>query len=176
MGSLDPTDRELSLLAQMQLEAGRMKGTEVSIEFVESTTLNNQHDPEYSFSLPENLDIILQERPDKELLRSLDWYNEDEENQPIIAYITKEDLNGNNIDILLGTEVVINYDIQDSVGNRRFEIGKVKMIPPGSLVYVVQLVPVRDEYDYDTPVSNNIDQDSGYSILKVDEEDESVQA
>lgn len=171
MGYLDPDSSELSMISQMHLEAARQQGVEVSIEFIKSTELNNQHDPTHTFELPESLDILLDERPKKEVLRSLDWYNEDEEFKPLLAYISKEDIESENIDILLGTEIELPYQINSSQGAKRYEISDAKAIPPGPLYWVCKLVPVKG--DYDNNVDENINQDEdNYEFLKVDEDED----
>lgn len=174
MGFYDPNPKEQSFISDMHLEAARLFGTEVTIELIHTTDLNDQHDPSHTFEPPETLDIILDERPDQKLLRSLNWYNEDEEIQPIIAYISKEDNDNVNLEIINGIELELPYDINGSTGTRKYEIGKVQANQPGPLYWICQLVPVREEDDYASEVESNTDQDSKFTYLKVDEEKDAI--
>lgn len=170
MGSLDPNIKELSTLSKLQLEAAKQLGTEVEISFVQSTDLDNQHDPSYTFSTPKNISIILNERPQREVLRSLDWYNEDDEFTPLLAYISREDNEGLNIDMIMGTKVELPYKISGSAGTKIYEVLDVKSVPPSTLMWVCKLVPVRGKFDNE--VDKNVNQDSdNFDILKVDKDD-----
>jgi len=170
MGNLDPSDRELSLLSKMQYEAAKQKGNKVTVSFVDNVTLNNQHDADIDFSVPEEIDIILDERPRKEVLRTYGWYSEDEDYVPLLAYISKEDWDGNYINLLRGMKVELPYEINSVEGTKIYKISQVRAVPPKSLFWVCRLTPYRD--DFDNEVDENTNQDSNYEQLTVDEEDD----
>lgn len=170
MGNLDPNSLELSTLSSMQLEAAKQYGTEVTIKFVDTVTLDNQHDPSYSFNSPESLDIILNERPHREVLRSLNWYNEDDEFRPLIAYISREDKDGLNIEMLMGTQIELPYQISNSVGTKLYEVSDVKSMAPSTLTWICKLVPLRDEFDNETNTNSEQDTDN-FDYLEVDKND-----
>ena len=146
MGKYDPTEKEMSLLSRMHIESARHRGTEVKINFVEDTNLDINHDPEYDFLDGEDLYLILDERPSEQLLRSLDWFSEDEENLPLIAYISREDWIKDKLNLLEGVKIEIPYKVSSNEGTREFEIIKVKALPPNQIAYVAHLVPLRGEY------------------------------
>ena len=170
MGNLDPKVLELNTIARLQLEASKQYGTDITIKFINSTTLDNQHDPSYNFSDSKELPIILNERPQKEVLRSLNWYNEDDEFTPLLAYISRIDEEGLNIDMLMGTLVELPYKISGSAGTKLYEVSDVKSVPPSSVMWVCKLVPIRDTFDNEP--ESNLEQDSdNFDILKVDKND-----
>lgn len=172
MGSLDPSDEELSLLSKMQYEAAKQKGNKVSVKFVDNVELNNQHDADIDYDTLEELDIILQERPRKKVLRAYGWYNEDEEYVPILAYISKENWDGENLDLLRGMQIELPYNINNDNNSKIYSIAQVRAVPPKSLFWVCKLVPYRE--DFDNNVEDNENQDDGYNYLKVDEEDDAL--
>lgn len=167
MGSLDPSEKEMSLLSKFHIESAKLRGTEVTINYVEDTDLDVNHDPEYEFVEGEQLHLILEERPSERLLRSLDWFNEDEEDLPLIAYIAREDWDENKLHLLEGTRIELPYQISSEVGSKLYEMIKIKALPPNGLAYVCQLVPLREEYEEEK--EEDSEENINYSYLNAEE-------
>lgn len=168
MGIYDPSEVELEMLSNYLLEAANHFGTRVNIEFVSSTSLDNQHDPSYTYLPPMELDIILDERPNIEVLRSLNWYSEDEDQLPFLAYISKADINGLPINTIKGTRISIPYTINDSSGIRKFTVSEAKAAPPNSVYWVCKLVPEREVFT--SSAESNPKQDPNFTYLRINKE------
>lgn len=165
MGQLDPSmSVEMEMLSKQMLEAAKFWGTRVTISLVEDFELDIYQDPDYSFKPPESLDIILDQRPNVKVLRSLNWFNEDDEILPILAYISRDDVNSDQIEVLRGVRVELPYQIGLSEGTKLYKIGDARAMPPGGLFWVCKLVPVREEFvnDIDTE-----EQNPNYTYLNV---------
>lgn len=167
MGNLDPSEKEMELLSKMQLEAAKMKGTEVEINLVDDFDLDINHDPEYKFLEGDSLDIILEERPSERFLKSLGWYSEEEDDLPLIAYISRDDWSGEKIKLLEGVKIILPFQISSEHGTRDYEIIKVKALPPNGIAYVANLVPIREKYEEEKEKDN--EQNINYHILNKDE-------
>ncbi len=163
MGWLSPNLRETNMYSNMLLEAARMMGTNIKIQFVSSVALDVYHDPTYQYHPPKELDMILEEFPKQKFLRDLHWYNEDEEIQPLLAYLSKRDYDNFNIEALIGIIIELPYVINDRVKNKTYKVMEAKAFGPGPLFWLLKLVPVRENYIPQKPT----DHDSGYNYLNV---------
>jgi len=168
VGKLDPTDKEISLLSKMFLEAARHKGTEVTIQLVdkENSDRTFQNDPNYAYFQEHDIDLILDERPDVKVLKSLNWYNEEDELLPILGYISLKDINDEHVEVLKGTKVKLPFKLVGNEMERDYQIEEVKF--SSYYVWVCKLVPDREEPDYEEDVSTNADQDTDFTFLKKD--------
>lgn len=170
MGSFDPSEKEIGLLSKMFLEAAAQKGTRVTISLVDkdNTDRTNQNDPNYSYFEDEDIDIILEERPDIKTLKSLNWFNEEDELLPILAYFSIKDVDDEYMEILKGTKVNLPYKVVNSEMGEKYIIEDIKF--SNHYVWVGKLVPDRDRPDYQSDVDDNSTQDSDFEFLKVSDE------
>ena len=163
MGWLSPNVQETNIYSNMMLEAARMLGTNIKISFVESSNLDMYSDPNYVYKPPKEMDLILEDHPRYKVLRDLNWYNEDEEIQPLLAYLSKRDYDNFNVEVLIGTIIELPYIIDDRVRNKTYKVMEAKSFGPGTFFWVLKLVPMRDDYMPDKP----FDHDDGYNYLNV---------
>ncbi len=163
MGWLSPNIQETNLYSNMLLEAARMLGTNIKIKFIESVDLDIYTDPKYVYKPPKELDMLLEEHPRQKFLRDLHWYNEDEEIQPLLAYLSKRDYDNFNIEALIGIIIELPYVIDDKVRNKTYKVMEAKAFGPGPFFWILKLVPLREEYKPIPPV----DHDSNYNYLNV---------
>lgn len=168
MGNLDPSDKEVSLLSNMFLESAKQKGTEVVLSPIDkdNTDRTFQNDPEYAYLEDEDVNIILDERPDIKTLKSLNWYNEEDDLLPLLAYLSVKDIDEEYREVLKGAKVKVPFKLVGSDMVQKYIIEEVKFSK--YYVWVCKLVPDREEPPFEDDVSENVGQDSDFRFLKVD--------
>lgn len=165
MGLLDPNmSNEMVMLTSQMLEAAKFWGTKVTIRLVENVNLDIYHDPDYDLKPPEELDIILDQRPNIKVLRSWNWYNEDDEILPILAYISRDNINSDQIEVLRGVRIELPYQIGLNEGTKLYKVGDARAFPPAGLYWVCRLVPVREKFENEVDTET---QDPNFTYLSI---------
>jgi len=169
MGVFDPSPKELSLISDFHLEAGKLLGTEVKIKFIDDRELDLYNDPNYDFESDMSLYIILDQRPRIRILEKLGWYDEDQDDLPMLAYFAKENLEGVDIKPVRGVQLLFEYSLEGE-DQRLFEITKSHAQMPGPLYWVCALVPVRDKFSMESDIDEDFEhvQDGNYEMLKIE--------
>ena len=147
MGRLFPSEKEQNLYSDMMLEAGRMMGVPIKVKMAVDPNLNMYHDPDYEYSLPEELDILVDENPQVKVLRHLHWYNENDEVLPILAYFSKRNYRELNMEILMGAELEFPYQLSGVTKTKKYKVMDARAFGPGPMYWICKLAPVRIEFE-----------------------------
>lgn len=147
MGRLLHSEKEQNLYSDMMLEAGRMMGVPIKVKLVIDPNLNMYHDPEYDYSALRDLDILVDENPQVKVLRNLNWYNENDEVLPILAYFSKRDYRDLNLEILMGAELEFPYRLSGAVKTKTYKVMDARAFGPGPLYWVCKLTPVKGNFE-----------------------------
>jgi len=148
MGQFDPSTREINLITGQFLEAAKLQGTSVRVKLVDSAERDLYKDPDYKFKIVKDLDIILDEQPTRNILETYGWYNEHDEQMPLIAYISKHDDQGKLVRPTVGSMVIIPYTLaEDTILERRYIVSDAKLTNPGSWMWICKLTPYRKDFE-----------------------------
>jgi len=181
MGLLDPVRGERDLLRKFFIESAYLRGTEVTLILPEEVNRNIYHDPEIDTYLDGiEIDIILDRRPDRRMLEDLNWYKEDSDILPLVAYIGSiRSVNENE-----ENEEIENEDYPEYLKVMRESIIKVEtqmieefeedwylisdIVKTPYYVWMCNLTPYR--YDFEEDGINEENQEGNYNILRIKEE------
>lgn len=173
MGLFTPENQEFDLLASWFNEAAGLLGQQVKVTLSKLVSRDIYIDPQYDFSLPKDIDIIFEDNPKVKTLRELQWYNEDAELLPVLAYISSKDVNNFNLNPLKGTIVEIPYKLGGLYNTSTFEVSEAKGFGPNQVYWVCKLVPYRENTSGSIIEDNkkNPDQDDNYDLIQIDDEE-----
>lgn len=177
MGKLDPARKERDLMRKWFLEGAHLRGTNVTLELPEDVDRDIYYDPSIDEFDTFEIDLVLDERPDKRTLENLNWYHEDEDYVPLLAYIgtklPEEYHNDENkyLHILRNSLIKIEDHFLETFETNIFEVSDIKRTP--YYVWVCNLTPFREEYEEDEiPEGCEVEDfdDENYNILQVKDE------
>lgn len=165
MGSLDPSQRETKLHAKQFLEAAKLQGTHVKVKLVLDVTRDLYKDPDYEYKDRREMDVILDVRPNRNVLESYGWYNEHDEQIPVIMYMTKYDEQENIVKPTVGTIVSLPYELaEDEKFERHYQVANAVLENPNSWLWVCKLAPYRKPAHNTEP---EYELDPNYDFLNV---------
>lgn len=156
MGDQRPTVGEINLKRTMALDYFKMHGIEGVLYEIETETQNVYTDDTNVYKEGKELPIIFQQFPDIKTLKKLGWYNQDRVDLPWIMYIPFYYPDGEKTDVRLN--VLLEFASEEpSVEARRFKVEKVAGKGFSALYWVVNVIPVADEYIKNPPVAEPVD-------------------
>lgn len=166
MGTLTPRNREIELHRRMFNEKVKLVG--ISGLFYPVQDYNQSIKKDYDriiYGEPREISFIFDGMPSIRTLRAFNWYVEDEEILPCLAFIPwyYED------EPLQVTEGSI-LELIDPISKegRKFLISQVNANAYYMINYVVKLVPIRDQYEITgKPIDSEEEDDSGYDYLHI---------
>lgn len=161
-----PDNNELSLLRDMFYDAASMYGEECSITLYNSYS-SDDFDGTLGDPITYNVGVFFEEYPQVRLLKSLNWYSEDEEILPSILYIPKV-INGSEIEIREGSRVDVKIDGGNF--NKSYKISSVKVPYNNVIFYICKLVPWfdNDVRNIDDVNFDNTTYDDKYNFFDVE--------
>ncbi len=166
MGQFDPNTREVNLFTKQFLEAAKLQGTSTHVKLISSATHDLYKDPTYEYQDWKDLDVILNERPNRYMLDTYGWYNEDEEFVPILMYVAKHGPQGELIKPLTGSLVLLPYElVEDENMERKYTITNSVLTNPGAWMWVCKLAPYR--YEKEEEPDSEAEVDPNYDFLNV---------
>jgi len=152
MGQFDPSTRETKLFVNQFLEAAKLQGTAITIMVVTKVDRDLYKDPDYTYEHAQKLDVILNERPNRYVLDSYGWYNEDDEVVPMIMYVAKFDQQGKVMKPLTGSVVILPYELaEDEKLDRAYMVSQTTLTNPSSWMWVCKLTPYRHPTEKEEP-------------------------
>lgn len=165
MGKFDPAEKEINLQSHYFIEAAELLGTKIKIALMVDFEKDLYKDPTFDRTGGEDLDIILNERPNRKYLESLGWFNEDSEVVPIIAYIGKKDNNGDLIKVTIGSLIRLPYELGEDEDYKFYLITDMVSESIGTVWWTCKLTPYKSEFSQ----THTEDQDSeNFKHIKVD--------
>ncbi len=151
MGQFDPSPREIRLTSNYFLEAAKLHGTQIRVKLATFESRDLYKDPTYTYEDFRELNVVLDERPNRNVLESYGWYNEHDEQVPIIMYVAKFDEQGRLVKPIVGTIVRLPYELaEDEKLERQYKVANAVLTNPGSWIWVCKLAPFREYYDNET--------------------------
>jgi len=178
MGFLDPIKKERDLQRKFFIEAAYMKGTEVTLVLPTEVDRNIYHDPEIdSYEEGLEIDIILDQRPDRRMLEKLNWYKEEDDILPLVAYIgsiksirdeefVKPEEYPEYLKVMRESIIKVETQMIEEFEEDQYLISDIAKTP--YYVWVCKLTPYR--YDHIEEDIGKENQEANYNILRVKEE------
>lgn len=161
----DPKMIERTLLRKFFLEGAALFGSSITIELVNSVIRNTYDDPQYTRLLPKIINIILDHRPKASMLKRYNWYVEDKEEMPIVAYINTYEFDDQreftDFTPLIGAIINLPMDMSSTTSLYKYIINDIKLMP--EYVWICKLSPYRAPVD----IIRDDKQDVNYQYLKV---------
>ncbi len=136
-----PTQKELDLYQKMFNEAAYMGGTPLKYQAVAEKTITGVSSELYEWEDPIDVDGIYEARPKVSLLKRLNWYTEDKDNQPSIVYLPLKQ-GDKTLMVKRGALIHVVSNMNPADVNI-FQVSEVRtdLIP---LTFVCNVVPFRE--------------------------------
>ena len=169
MGVLDPKRKERDLLRNFFLGSARMRGTEVTITIPKKKFRDIYNDPIIDeYDDPIEIDIILDQRPDRKMLENLNWFKEGSNTLPLVAYIgSKFPRKDAYLQVIREAIITIPNQMIEDFREDKFVISDIHKTP--YYVWMCNLTPYREEHKEDR---NEEVHDDDYEIIHAKDKEE----
>ncbi|WJZ23494.1 hypothetical protein LIS04_66 [Listeria phage LIS04] len=170
MGLFTPENNEYNLLSTMFNEAARLFGNSVTVKISHIKDNDIYNDPTYEYESEQEIDIIFEDTPRLKTLKELNWFSEDADILPLLAYISTQDINNLKLSTLRGTLLEIPYKLDNGYDTNKFEIADTRGLGPSQVYWVCKLVPYRvdNTQGVKDKVGSDKDQDDNFGMIKFD--------
>lgn len=167
MGLLYMNSGEHVLHEKYITEAFKLLGQECLIYFPTSITSDLHQDRNIEYGDPIKMDILFESHPEP-ILKNYNWYSEDDQYQPYVAYITNLNHEYERVKIERDCLVEIPQAQVDEVTTKKFLITFLRGSKINPLFWTCKLAPYREKVskeevsDFEAPQNS----DMGYTYVK----------
>lgn len=151
MGLFSYKESEFNMLKNVYTEANKLFGIECTYYPPLSVDKDTANDPFIVLGDGSEVSVIFDSHP-KTVLKSLNWYSQDKDILPLVAYISDISNSGETLNIAQYGKIKIPYVMKEH-GTQLFQIDKVQGDTLNPLIWTCSLVPCTEQLDYnpDTP-------------------------